>query len=64
VKDNGNSPAFPSHQPFNYLGITKRELFAMAVMNIISDPEGDGNVITLARAAVVIADALLDELAK
>jgi hypothetical protein len=33
-------------------------------MNIISDPEGDGNVITLARAAVVIADALLDELAK
>ncbi len=65
MKDNGNSPAFPSHQPFNYLGITKRELFAMAVMNgIISDPEGDGNVITLARTAVVIADALLDELAK
>jgi len=50
---------------FEYMGLTKRELFAaMAMQGLLSDPEMNAPHEPVAQAAVGYADALLKELAK
>ena len=66
---NGSTPANPAQHTVDYLGLTKREMFAMAAMqgllsaNATYGGRTDDNV-SLSRNAVQIADALLKELSR
>lgn len=68
---NRNEPAFPEvnhdNPQFSYptYGLTKREYFAaMAMQGIVADPNGYIMAADIAKGAVEIADALIEQLNK
>ena len=69
VKEKGNRPAFPSETNNNfYLGLTKREYFAVLAMQGYCGGEFTGqsgmSPESIAKWSVEMADALLTELNK
>lgn len=62
LEDPGDQPS--GARGYQHLGLSKRELFAMAAMQGLLARAGDCSYEGLSRVAVKHADALLEELAK
>ena len=64
AKEVGAMPAYPSDEgPYNRLGLTKREVFALAAMQGLVTAKACGTV-SVVMDAITIADRMLAELAK
>lgn len=63
---NPNEPAYPVSDPSDYLGLTKREAFAMAAMQGLLANESTGNrsMGLISELAITQADDLLAKLSE